>query len=108
METMQKFHRSVALLSNSSLRKWCQEEVRAMPKKSAAESTAPKSRKSPAAKSAPTHDEIALRAYHNFLRRNGAPGSPFDDWKQAEQQLLAESAAKPKSRRKSKVVSIAA
>jgi hypothetical protein len=79
-----------------------------MPKKSAAESAAPKSRKSPVAKSAPTHDEIALRAYHIYLQRNGAPGYPFDDWKQAEQELLAEVAARPKSRRKSKIISIAA
>jgi len=79
-----------------------------MPKKSAAEPAAPKSRKSPVAKSVPTHDEIALRAYQIYLQRNGAPGNPFDDWKQAEQELLAEAAAKPKSRRKSKVVFIAA
>lgn len=77
-----------------------------MPKKSATES-APKPRKSSAAPTAPTHDDIALRAYHIFLQRRGAPGNPFDDWKLAEQQLVAE-AAKPKSRRKSKVVSIAA
>jgi len=81
-----------------------------MPKKSQeATATTSKPRKAPAAKSAPTHNEIALRAYHIFLQRNGAPGNPFDDWKQAEQQLLAETAmSKPKSRRKSKVVSIAA
>jgi Protein of unknown function (DUF2934) len=79
-----------------------------MAKKSATETAAPKSRKSPAAKLAPAHDEIALRAYHIYLQRNGAPGNPFDDWKQAEHDLLAEAAAKPKSRRKSKVVSIAA
>ena len=78
-----------------------------MPKKSATESAAPKARKSPAFKS-PTHDDIALRAYHIYLQRNGVPGNPFDDWKQAEHELLAEAAAKPKSRRKSKVVSIAA
>jgi hypothetical protein len=79
-----------------------------MAKKSARETAAPKSRKSPAAKLAPAHDDIALRAYHIYLQRNGAPGNPFDDWKQAEHELLAEAAAKPKSRRKSKVVSIAA
>jgi Protein of unknown function (DUF2934) len=80
-----------------------------MPKKSATESAAPKSRKSSAAKSAPAHGEIALRAYHIYLQRNGAPGNPFDDWKQAEQELLAEATAKPKSRaRKSNVVSFAA
>jgi len=78
-----------------------------MPKKSATEAVS-KPRKSSASQTAPTHDEIALRAYHIFLQRHGAPGNPFEDWKLAEQQLVAEAAAKPKSRRKSKIVSIAA
>jgi len=85
-----------------------------MPKKSPSEATAanatPKARKAPTPKvaPAPTHDEIALRAYHIYLQRNGAPGNPFEDWKRAEQELLAE-AAKQKSRsRKSKIVPFAA
>lgn len=77
-----------------------------MAKKSPSESTS-KSRKSAAGKAAPTHDEIALRAYLIFLERHGAPGNPSEDWIRAERQLLEES-AKPKSRRKSKIVSIAA
>ena len=83
-----------------------------MPRKyptAASPAATPKPRKAPAAKPAPTHDEIALRAYHIYLQRNGAPGNPFDDWKQAEQQLLAEAAATSKPRaRKSKVVPFAA
>jgi len=83
-----------------------------MPRKSASETasaTTSKPPKAPATKPAPTHDEIALRAYHIYLQRNGAPGNPFDDWKRAEHELLAEAAAKPKSRtRKSKVVPFAA
>ena len=83
-----------------------------MPRKPASEtasSAAPKPRKSSAVKPTPTHDQIALRAYHIYLQRNGAPGNPFEDWKQAEQELLAETAAKPKSRSgKSKVVPFAA
>ena len=83
-----------------------------MPRKSASEtlsSAAPKPRKAPAASAAPTHDQIALRAYHIYLQRQGAPGNPFDDWKQAERELSAEAAGKPKSRsRKSKVVPFAA
>jgi len=83
-----------------------------MPRKSASETaanTTVKARKAPAGKPAPTHDEIALRAYHIYLERRGAPGNPFEDWKQAEQELLAEAAAMPKSRtRKSKVVPFAA
>ncbi|HVO57718.1 MAG TPA: DUF2934 domain-containing protein [Dongiaceae bacterium] len=80
-----------------------------MPKKTEASNTATaaKTRKSRAAKTAPTHEQISLRAYHIYLQRNGAPGNPFDDWKQAEQQLLSE-AAVAKPRRKGKVVSIAA
>jgi DUF2934 family protein len=82
-----------------------------MPRRTASETAAntrTKARKAPAAKQAPTHDEIALRAYHIYLERQGAPGNPFEDWKQAEQELLAE-AAKPKPRtRKSKVVPFAA
>jgi hypothetical protein len=83
-----------------------------MPRKSASETSSSamtKDRKSPAVRPAPTHDQIALRAYHIYLQRNGAPGNPFDDWKQAEQELLAKAAAKPKPRtRKSKVVPFAA
>jgi len=83
-----------------------------MPRKTASETaanTTSRARKAPAAKPAPTHDEIALRAYHIYLERHGAPGNPFEDWKQAEQELLAEGAVKPKSRtRKSKVVPFAA
>jgi hypothetical protein len=77
-----------------------------MPKKSATAST-PKPRKAPAGTAAPTHDEIALRAYLIFLQRHGGPGNPSEDWIRAERELLEET-AKPKSRRKSKVVSIAA
>jgi len=55
-----------------------------MPKKSPSASVeatiAPKSRKASVARPAPTHDEIALRAYHIYLQRNGVPGSPFEDW----------------------------
>jgi len=78
-----------------------------MPKKSTTATTTPKPRKTRAAKAAPTQEEIALRAYHIFLQRNGGPGNPFEDWTTAERQLLEQS-AQPKSRRKSKVVSIAA
>ena len=56
-------------------------------------------------KAKPSHEEIALRAYHIFLERNGAPGDPHSDWLRAEAELTASS---KKSTRKSKVVSIAA
>jgi hypothetical protein len=53
------------------------------------ESSSPKARKSPNAQSHPTQEEIALRAYHIFLERNGAPGNALDDWTRAERELLA-------------------
>ena len=54
------------------------------------ESSSPKVRKPrAAAKSHPTHEEIALRAYHIFLERNGTPGNPLEDWARAERELIA-------------------
>ena len=55
----------------------------------------------------PTKEEIALRAYQIYLERNGAPGSPLDDWTRAERELL-EPQTKPKPRRKAVVKPIAA
>lgn len=57
------------------------------------------------AKTPPTHEEIALRAYHIFLERGCTPGNEREDWLRAEQELM-ELSKKP--RRKSKIVSIAA
>jgi hypothetical protein len=54
----------------------------------------------------PTQDEIALRAYHIYLERNGAPGNPLEDWVRAERELT--DGLKKTTRRKTKVVSIAA
>ncbi len=65
----------------------------------------PKAKTSRSAKAEPPQEEIALRAYHIYLERNGAPGDPCADWLRAEAEL----SAKPKKgTRKSKVVSIAA
>jgi Protein of unknown function (DUF2934) len=64
--------------------------------------------KKASASKSPTHEEIALRAYHIFLRRNGAPGDPHADWVLAEHELVSEKATKPRARRKSNVTSIAA
>ena len=66
---------------------------------------APKAKTPRAAKAKPTQEEIALRAYHIYLERNGASGDPHSDWLRAEAELLGEP---KKSARKSKVVSIAA
>ena len=58
-----------------------------------------------AAKSAPTHEEIALRAYEIFLERGGAPGNALEDWTRAERELM-ENSKRP--RRKASVTPIAA
>jgi hypothetical protein len=43
----------------------------------------------------PTHDEIAVRAYHIYLRRNGWPGDSDRDWLQAIEELRAERRSLP-------------
>lgn len=55
--------------------------------------------------SAPSQEEIALRAYHIYLQRGAGPGGELADWIQAERELLAEVG---KVRRKANVKSIAA
>ena len=59
---------------------------------------APKVKKPAAAKAknVPTREEIALRAYHIYLERQGAPGNPFEDWTRAERELTENTAAKPR------------
>ena len=74
-----------------------------MPKRK--ESASPKVRKSPTAKNHPTRDEIALRAYHIYLERGGAPGNELEDWTRAERELLQK---KSKPRHKVRPISIAA
>ena len=44
-------------------------------------------KKAPGAKSAPTHEEIARRAYEIYLERGGTPGSELEDWTRAEREL---------------------
>jgi Protein of unknown function (DUF2934) len=51
----------------------------------------------------PTTEEIALRAYHIYLERAGAPGNALDDWTRAERELLEES-GKPRRRPGPKLV----
>jgi hypothetical protein len=45
----------------------------------------------------PTTEEIALRAYHIYLERGGAPGNALEDWTRAERELL-ENSGKPRRR----------
>jgi Protein of unknown function (DUF2934) len=69
------------------------------------ESLSPATQKPRAATSQPTQEEIALRAYHIYLQRGGAPGNEFQDWMQAERELLGENG---KPRRKTTVKSATA
>jgi Protein of unknown function (DUF2934) len=54
------------------------------------ESSSPVTPKPRTASNQPTREEIALRAYHIYLKRDGAPGNEFEDWMQAERQLIVE------------------
>lgn len=45
------------------------------------------SKKPKTAKSAPTREEIALRAYEIYLERGGTPGHELEDWIRAEREL---------------------
>lgn len=75
-----------------------------MPKAKTTSETTKKPRK--AAKSAPTHEEIAARAYQIYQERGYTAGDPMQDWLQAERELTAP--VPKKGSRKTKVVSIAA
>jgi hypothetical protein len=44
------------------------------------------------ARSAPTQEAIAQRAYELFLQRGSVPGYELDDWLQAEAELTADAA----------------
>jgi DUF2934 family protein len=68
------------------------------------EAPAPKSKR-PTAKSKPTQDQIAARAYEIYLERGATPGDPMQDWLRAEHEL---GGATKKSRSKSKVITFAA
>jgi hypothetical protein len=55
--------------------------------------SSPSAKKSRLPKAAPTREQIALRAYHIFLERGGAPGNDFEDWTRAERELVETSSA---------------
>jgi hypothetical protein len=50
-------------------------------------SASPQKKQPVAAKTKPTQEQIALRAYHIYLERGCTPGNPFDDWVRAESEL---------------------
>jgi DUF2934 family protein len=57
----------------------------------------PAAKKSSAAKTTPTHEEIALRAYEIYLERGGASGDALEDWTRAERELM-EKNSKPRGK----------
>jgi len=74
-----------------------------MPKARTTTSETPK--KTRKARSGPSHDDIAARAYQIYQERGYTPGDPMQDWLRAERELTE----KPKKAgRRTKVVSIAA
>ena len=69
------------------------------------ESSSPTIGKSRKAKTNPTREQIALRAYHFYLERGGVSGNELEDWTRAERELLEKYG---KSRRKTPPKPIAA
>jgi hypothetical protein len=53
------------------------------------------------AKSHPTQEQIAVRAYQLYLERGGTPGNALEDWIQAERQLIGDN-GKPRLKAKAK------
>ncbi len=44
----------------------------------------------------PSHEDVAIRAYHKFLSQGSRPGHELEDWLAAEAEILAErSSARP-------------
>jgi len=60
-------------------------------------SALPAAKKARPAKTAPAHEEIALRAYEIYLERGGAPGDALEDWTRAERELT-EKNTKPRGK----------
>jgi len=56
-----------------------------------------------AAKTAPTREEIALRAYQIYQERGGSPGYELEDWTRAERELM-EKSSKPRRKMGPKLV----
>ena len=53
-------------------------------------------RKPRAARSAPTLEQIQVRAYEIYLERRGAPGNQIEDWLRAERELASGGPTKPR------------
>ena len=53
-------------------------------------------RKPRTTKTAPTLEQIQVRAFEIYLERQGAPGNQIEDWLQAERELLLDGPTKPR------------
>jgi len=67
-------------------------------------SSSPAAKKPRVAGIRPTTEEIALRAYHIYLERDGAPGNALEDWTRAERELLEKKSSKPRRKPGPKLV----
>jgi len=56
-----------------------------------------------AAKTPPTREEIALRAYQIYQERGGSPGHELEDWTRAERELMGKR-SKPRGKMGLKLV----
>jgi hypothetical protein len=56
--------------------------------KEPAQAPIPSNTMSASARSTPSGDQIARRAYELYLSRGGQPGNPEQDWLQAERELM--------------------
>jgi hypothetical protein len=65
------------------------------------ESSSQTTQKLRTAKSQPTQEQIAVRAYQLYLERGGTPGNELEDWIQAERQLIGDN-GKPRLKAKAK------
>jgi Protein of unknown function (DUF2934) len=55
------------------------------------ESASPKAKKAVVSNGYhPTHEQVALRAYHIYLERGATPGNELEDWTRAERELMGE------------------
>jgi hypothetical protein len=62
------------------------------PRAAAAATPRTRTRKTPPTPAvvSPDDDQIRQRAYELYLRRNGFPGDPMEDWLRAERELSGE------------------
>ena len=76
-------------LMNTTGRKTVKGEKTSAPKAVKAKQVATATTTTPAAKTLPSHEEIAKRSFELYLQRGAVDGFHEQDWLQAEAELLA-------------------